>query len=178
MRSHVHLVWLDFERGSGERKRTLEETLSKFEHSAMNAWKKGGAAVFRKTAGTSGFHVPCTSRQVASHLVRKSTTNRGLDLVRGLHGAVDFLQHDRLHWLRLQHSNPHRTGNSTATSNSNSSITQNPLTRHTRHLILVPSMFQEKNALVKGDASKSFQAPSAPDDGTCTKDERQTSVSE
>ena len=66
----------------------------------MNMCGKGGAAFFRKTAGTSGFHEPCTSTQCVSHLVRTSVKNVGLDLVRALHGAVNFLQHDRLH-LRL-----------------------------------------------------------------------------
>ena len=37
---------------------------------------KGGAALFRKTAGTSGFHEPCSSPQFVSHLVRKNRDKR------------------------------------------------------------------------------------------------------
>ena len=37
----------------------------------MNACGKGGSALFRKTAGTIGFHEPCSSPQFVSHLVRK-----------------------------------------------------------------------------------------------------------
>ena len=40
------------------------------------------------------------SRARCLNLVRKIVKNVGLDLVRTLHGAVDFLQHDRLR-LRL-----------------------------------------------------------------------------
>ena len=61
---------------------------------------KGGAALFRKTAGTSGFNEPSSSPQFVSHLATKIVKNVGLDFARTLLGAVDSLQHDRLH-LRL-----------------------------------------------------------------------------
>ena len=99
MRSQVHVVWLDAKRVSRKKTDLGGRAFEIRPLSRERAWerRRRRRSLCGETAGTSGFHEPCPSPQFVSRLVGKMVKTVGLDLVRALHGIVDFLQHDCLH---------------------------------------------------------------------------------
>ena len=96
MRSQMRVVWLDDERGSVKKDGLWRRRFGISANSAMNVCVENAAPLsFRKTAGTSGFHVPCSSPPFVSHLVRNIVKHVGPDLVRTLHGACKLA----LNWI-------------------------------------------------------------------------------